>query len=125
MTAASSDTIPRETQAPSAQPAARPGTALVPAGDAMPLDAAVAAATASGEQQILASLREQYPGVVAVAPGVALVAAGLTSAKDPESAARQSIHRGTFPFPVTKVSGRNVVLLADIARALSAARLAP
>ena len=73
------------------------------------------------EQVILAMLREKYPGVLSVSPAEALAVSGVSSAENREGAARTAIFRKTYPFPVKKINGRNLVLLTDIARTLATA----
>lgn len=79
----------------------------------------------ANEQAILAVLREKYPGVLAISPADALAVSGASNAENRAGAARTAIHRKTFPFPVKKINGRNVVLLTDIARTLAAAPCSP
>jgi len=69
-------------------------------------------------QEILKQLQAQFPGVIAVTPGTALLVAGRTTSESPEQAARQAIYRKTFPFPLTTVGKRRSVLLTDIAKVL-------
>lgn len=73
------------------------------------------------EQHILEQLRSQFPGAVAVTPGTALEVSGLTAARDVHAAARQAIHRGTFPFETSRLNKRRVVLIVELARVLSEA----
>lgn len=75
----------------------------------------------ANEQAILTALREKYPDVLAISAAEALAVSGASSAGDRVGAARTAIQRKTFPFPVKKINGRNIVLLTDIARTLAAA----
>lgn len=73
------------------------------------------------KNEILHQLKGQFPGVVAVSPGQALMASGRTSSSDPDRAARLAIYRGSFPFRVEMMGKRRRVLLTDMAEVLAGA----
>jgi len=92
--------------------------------EATPLPLKVNPPAVSGDSQakiealratILAQLQGQYPGVVALALGEALIASGFARSEDPGRVARQMLHRGTYPFRITRVGVKNRVLLIDLA----------
>ena len=64
---------------------------------------------------IAQSIAQQY-GRAIFSAGDALKIAGL-GGDNPANTARQLIYRRTYPFPYTKVGGRNVVSVIDIAAA--------
>ena len=66
-------------------------------------------------EKILAQLQGQFPGMVALTLGDALMSSGLARSEDPARVARQMVHRGYYPFPITKVGVKNRVLLIDLA----------
>ncbi len=66
-------------------------------------------------KEILAQLQGQYPGMVALALGDALMASGLAQSENLARVARQMVHRGSYPFRITKVGAKNRVLLVDLA----------
>lgn len=76
--------------------------------------------TTAREEQILASLREQFPGTLSINIGQALAVTGYTTSERPDRVARQAIYRGSYPFPLTMIGSARRVLLADIARAMAA-----
>ena len=65
--------------------------------------------------EVLSELKARFPGTLSISPGKALVAAGLTKAKNPENAARVAIYRNTFPFRYTRTGRHRCVLLTDLA----------
>lgn len=66
-------------------------------------------------EKILAQLQGQFPGMVALALGDALMSSGFARSEDPARVARQMVHRGSYPFPITKVGVKNRVLLVHLA----------
>jgi hypothetical protein len=62
---------------------------------------------------IAQSIAQQY-GRAIFSAGEALKIVGLGGA-DPANVARQLIYRGTYPFSVAKIGGRNCVTAIDIA----------
>lgn len=67
---------------------------------------------------LVSAIRSQL-GAAIVSPGAALQAVPGAHPIDPVSAARQRIHRGTYPWPIVTVApGVRAVLCTDIAKTL-------
>jgi hypothetical protein len=73
---------------------------------------------------VMGGLQAQFPGRALLSLGEALLTLPGAAPQDPESAAIQRRSAGTYPYPVTRIGPRSVVLLADIAEALLAASAA-
>ena len=69
---------------------------------------------------IARSIAQQY-GRAIFSAGDALKIAGL-GGNNPANVARQLIYRGTYPFAVAKIGGRNCVAAIDIAAAFAEGR---
>ncbi len=65
-------------------------------------------------------IAQQY-GRAIFSAGDALKIAGL-GGNNPDNTARQLIYRGTYPFTVAKIGGRNCVAVIDIAAAFAEGR---
>ena len=64
------------------------------------------------------ALSRQFGDRAAVSPGESLSVLGSTSTADPERAALQRKRRHQFPFPLTRIGRRQLVLVCDIAAVL-------
>lgn len=76
--------------------------------------------TATQFSELCAAIRAQL-GAAIVSPGDALQVIPGAHPVDAANAARQRLHRGTYPFPLVEVApGRRAVLVTDIAKTLLA-----
>jgi hypothetical protein len=67
---------------------------------------------------VLHTLQRQYGDRAVVTLGEALLALPGRPAENPENAAALQLAKGTYPYPVTRMGTRAVVLVVDIAAAL-------
>jgi hypothetical protein len=73
---------------------------------------------------VMLGLQAQFPGRALLSLGEALLTLPGAAPAEPDSAALQRRSAGTYPYPVTRIGQRRVVLLVDVAAALLAASAA-